>query len=320
MNSLNISGTILAMEKKLSKLLFEIKCGSLLPHLKYKFWYSKKKTTSVEESETYKAYSALGYLPNLKNPKTFNEKIMFLKLNYKNDLWKTCADKLKVKEFLIKNGFGQYVPKTLGGPYDNSKQIVLDSLPRKFVLKTNHDCGSVFICEKGKTNFSQVFERLDKSLEVKYTDRNHNNEWVYQDIKPVIFAEEALTPSEGNDLLDFKFFTSKGRPIFLFVASQRNTNIKFNVKNFNYDDMKCEYIYPKNRKLSKAKPPFFDQMSKIAIKVGSLFDFVRVDLYSTNQGPKIGELTFFSQSGHGQFFPRKYDSIFGKMLDISFAK
>ena len=120
--------------------------------------------------------------------------------------------------------------------------------------------------------------------------------------------------------MDFKFFVSEGKPIFLFVASNRSKDVRFNIKDFDYNDIPCEYIYPKNKRLAKNKPPFFDEMAKTALEIGKLFDFVRIDFYSTVSGPKVGELTFFSQSGRGVFCPRKYDRYFGDKLDITFAK
>ena len=44
-------------------------------------------------------------------------------------------------------------------------------------------------------------------------------------------------------------------------------------------------------------------------------DFVRVDLYDTNKGPMIGELTFISMSGFGPFTKKEYDFKYGKYFD-----
>lgn len=308
------------MQKKYSKIKFLIKTHTLLSRLKKHIFARNKAYSSDEEQERNDGKALLGYTPNLTNPCTFNEKLIYLKLYYRNPLWERCADKLAIKDFLAENGFGNLAVKTLGGPYEKASEIDLDKLPQKFVLKTNHDSGSIFICDKKTTNFKSVFSALDASLKQNYSEKRNNHEWVYSHIRPVVFAEELLKPSEGADLMDFKFFVSNGKPIFLFVASNRSKDVRFNIKDFDYNDIPCEYIYPKNKRLPKNKPPFFDEMAKMALEIGKLFNFVRVDFYSTASGPKVGELTFFSQSGYGVFCPRKYDRYFGDKLDITFAK
>lgn len=262
----------------------------------------------------------LGYAPNLENPSSLNEKLIWLKLNYTDDLWRTCADKLKVKDFLVKQGLSGYVVKTLGGPYKNSSEIDLNSLPDKFVLKTNHDSGTVFVCEKGKISFHDVFKKLDESVSSKYSGRGNNHEWVYDQIEPLIFAEEFLEPSEGNDLCDFKFFCFNGVPKFLYVISNRSKDERLNLKTLDYEDIPCLHVMMKNKKLPVEPPADFEKMKEAASLVAKNFGFVRVDFFSTKNGPKIGELTFFPTSGHGIFYPRKYDYEFGSYLDLSFAK
>lgn len=303
------------MQKKISKLKFRIVSKTLIPSIVSKLRFKNKLTCIENDKKNF--YRSCGYWPDYDLPKTFNEKLCYLKFNYKNDLWKRVADKLELKEYLKEIGLGFLAVETLAGPFDDANKIDLSLLPVKFVLKTNHDSGSVFVCDKSSTNFNLVFVRLNESVKKKYDPAK--NEWVYEDIKPCIFAEEFLHPSDGNDLMDYKFFFSKGKPLFLFVASNRSKDVRFNIKDFDYNDIPCLYIYPKNKNLPIDPPPYYSQMQKYATQIASHFDFVRVDMYSTTQGPKVGELTFFSQSGHGCFAPRKFDYAFGDELDISFA-
>lgn len=207
------------MVKLSSNLLFKLKTYTFNSWIKTKFL--KKKIQASRNSEASFDKLFLGYAPNLENPFSLNEKRIWLKLNYTNHLWRTCAGKLKVKDFRVKQGLSGYAVKTLGGPYKNSREIDLNSLPEKFVLKTNHDSGTVFVCEKGKISFHDVFKKLDESVSSKYLGSGDNHEWVYDQIEPLIFAEEFLEPSEGNDLCDFKFFCFNGVPQFLYVIFNR---------------------------------------------------------------------------------------------------
>lgn len=75
---------------------------------------------------------------NLKEPKTFNEKIMWLKLNtyYKNPVITQCVDKYRVREYIENKGYKRILNELIG-VYDNANQIEWDKLPNKFVLKCN---------------------------------------------------------------------------------------------------------------------------------------------------------------------------------------
>ena len=306
------------MQKKISKFKYMFKHGTVFRAV-YKKLIPQNRIDfkSKKDLEVFAGHDALGYWPNLDDPQTFNEKVMWLKLNYRNSLWEKCADKFAMKSFLKENGFGHLAPEVLGGPWHSSAEIDLNALPKKFVLKTNHDCGSVFFCDKSKTDFQPIFKKLDESLYKKYSD--NNNEWDYENIKPVIFAEEFLVPAEGEDLCDYKFFCMNHDPKFLFVASNRSKDVHINFKTLDYQDIPLEYVYPPNKKLGNTKPKFYDDALNAAKIICQFFDFVRIDFYLTIEGPKIGEFTFFPHSGHGRFFPKKYDYEFGKMLNLSFA-
>lgn len=257
----------------------------------------------------------MNYKFDCRYPVTFNEKLSWLKLGYHNDLWEICADKVKVKDFLERQGLGKYVPKTFG-IYRNSSQINLEKLPEKFVLKANHDSGSVFVCNKGKTNFQEVFRKLDESIKNNYC--SHTGEWVYNNIEPLIFAEELLERPEGETfdegLMDWKLFFFNGKFGWGYVSSNRFTDAKFNVfeDGFVYQDV-C-YIHL-NSKKKPPKPEHYEEMLEIGAKISAILDFARVDFYETKDGLKIGELTFFTHSGQGPFSKKEYDYKYGKLFD-----
>ena len=301
------------MTKKITRFKYYLRNKTLFKRIFYKLFCSKKFVSTINPtSQNFKGKYAFNYKYDCNNPRTFNEYLGWIKYNYENDLWKKCADKIKVKDFLKENGFNDYVPKLLG-IYSNVNQIDLDKLPNKFVLKTNHDCGSVFICNKQTTDFNKVFSKLSLSLKKSYF--NDNGEWVYKDIVPQIFAEELLEPNEGEKLYDYKLFSFNGNFGFGFVAQDRNVDCRFTLidENFNYIDSDYIYLRPKKTDLPK-KPKDFDLMVKVANKIGKILNFARVDFYQTSKGIKIGEITFFSQSGLGAFTNSKYDFQFGNLF------
>ncbi len=155
-----------------------------------------------------------GYPFDLEHPRSFNEKISWLKFHYRDPLWERVADKLECKRFLEEIGLGKYVVPVYGA-WDSVDEIDLESLPDEFVLKTTHDCGSVFLCKKGETDFGSVLEKLRKSMGRRYSEEQRNGEWVYDNIVPRVYAEKLLHPHPSfGDLVDYKFSCADGRVLF----------------------------------------------------------------------------------------------------------
>lgn len=298
------------MTKKKTRLKFLLKNKTLMKTICFKlFGKERKQNTYSFDYQNYLAKYIFNYKYDCTNPRSFNEYLGWIKFFYRNNLWERCADKIKAKDFLIENGFLDYVPATLG-KYKDVGEIDLDKLPNRFVLKTNHDCGSVFICDKTKTDFDRVFKELSKSLKHSYS--NDNGEWVYENIKPIIFAEELLEPDEGEQLVDYKLFSFNGIVGFGFVAQDRNSDCRFTLIDRNFGYINSDYIYLRPNKNAYPKRPHdFDLMVEIAESIGKILNFARIDFYQTKKGPKIGEITFFSQTGLGPFTNSRYDFIFG---------
>jgi len=302
------------MQKKSSRHIFVLQSHTVFKYLRRRFFPPKLgDELSDEEKENTVCRSIFKYRFDCRYPVTFNERLVWLKLHYRNPLWAQCSDKLGGKEFLHQSGFGQYVPRTLG-TYASSSEIDLSKLPEKFVLKTNNDSGSVFLCDRSRTNFDDVFRKLDHALTRDYA--SEKREWVYDSVRPVIFAEEILQPERGDDLADFKFFCFSGHVRFLFVGRHRNSDVRFSLHRRDFALIDCMYIYrlpPRNER--REKPSCYDELVSLAEQVSKPFDFVRVDMFATKDGPRIGELTFFSQSGQGLFSKDKYDYEFGHFFD-----
>lgn len=300
------------MITKKSKLLFEIKNRTVIKRfLLHLFKRRIDKMPNGEDKSNALGKYYFNYHFDCKKPRTFNECLCWLKYNYQNQLWCRCADKIESKKFLESLGLKKYIPKTLG-VFNSVSEINLDVLPDQFVLKTNHDCGSVFVCKKGLTDFRIVFKKLQESLGHKYS--NNNSEWVYQNIKPLIFAEELLESSDG-ELKDYKIQTIGGKYIFGYVFSNKSIDERHELFEEEFKFVDCLYQTLTTQKSKKTKKPNeFDEMIRISELIGKHFLEVRVDLYLTTKGIKIGELTFFTQSGLGQFSKKTFDFKYGKYL------
>lgn len=304
-----------SMKKRTSAAIFAFKNHTFLKNVFYKIFCKKDVSISSPDIQNKEAKHLFNYKYDCNNPKTFNEYLGWIKFNYTNELWAKCADKLGAKHFLSKLNLQKYTPKTLA-IYNDTTEINLEELPNEFVLKTNHDSGTVFVCNKKTTNFDRVFSKLNESIKHNYSQ---NGEWVYSKIKPQIFAEELIVPVHANEeLVDYKFFIYNGIFKWGFTAQNREKDCRFCVfeKNFTIQNVDYIYLRPSKKDLPN-KPPHFDEMVKIAELIGKNFWFVRVDFYETNSGPVIGELTFFSQSGLGPFTDKKFDYKYGRLFETT---
>lgn len=256
--------------------------------------------------------------PNLKNPKTYNEKLQWLKLNDHNDLYHKLADKYEVKEYVRDLIGDKYLIKTLG-IYDSFDEIEFSILPNRFVLKCTHDSGGLVICkDKSKLDVDNARKVIEESLKTNYF--YHSREWAYKDIKPRIIAEEYIETKSG-DLPDYKFFCFDGEVKALYVATNRHKEggVCFDFFDDKFNHLPFYNSHP-NRKNKIEKPRGFEKMVELASKLSKGFAHVRVDLYDIDGKIYFGEYTFYHMSGFQPFKPEEWDYTFGSWIDLSKIK
>lgn len=253
---------------------------------------------------------------NFDNPKSFNEKIQFLKLKYRSNELTEMADKYKVKQYVSQLIGNEYVIPTLG-VWNTTEEINFDELPEKFVLKCNNDSGGVVICkDKQALNIEETKKFLNSRL-------NNNGfwygrEWPYKNIKPCIIAEKYMENNGQNELIDYKFFCFNGQPKVVLVCSERFASNNM-CKTYFDEDWNLLNIREANHRTDKEqkKPQSFEKMKTISQKLAKDMPFVRIDFYEIEGKLYFGEITFFPASGLEKFKPEKWNNIFGDMIDIS---
>ena len=256
----------------------------------------------------------MGKKLDLKNPQTFNEKLQWLKLFYRNPQLTMLVDKYECKKY-VANLIGEdHIIPTLG-LWDSFRDINFNLLPDQFVLKTTHDQGGVVIC-KNREDFDFEFAR--KKLN-KHLRNNHfylSREWPYKNVKPRIIAEKFLVDEKSKELTDYKFFCFNGEPKALFVATERQTgNVKFDYFDIDFNRLNLvQYHEPSKKEI--LKPKGFDEMLKFVAILAGDHPHVRVDFYNIDGAIYFGELTFFHHGGHTPFHPEEWDFVFGKWIDL----
>lgn len=282
-------------------------------------WLSTKGLFSKMNDEEYIKMQYRGFMGhelNLNNPKSFNEKIQWLKLYDRNPKYTEMVDKYLAKKYVSKIVGEEYVIPTIG-IYDSFDEINFNELPSQFVIKTTHDSGGVVVC-KNKDNFDI---KKAKRVIVKSLKRNYYKlwrEWPYKDVVPRIIVEKYMEDEQTKELRDYKFFCFNGKMKLMFIACDRQnesneTTFDFFDESFNHINVKNGH--PNSNDIIK-KPQNFDLMKELAEKLSKDIPLMRVDLYQVNGKIYFGELTFFHWSGYVPFDPYKYDELFGSWINI----
>lgn len=230
-------------------------------------------------------------LPNLKKPKTFNDKTTILKLkNYNNNqLVVKCADKYEVRDYLKEKKCDEILNE-IYGVYESFDEIDFSQLPTKFALKCTHGCAYNIICEeKSKLDIEEARRKVNNWMKEKYGYAT--TELHYTKIKPRIIIEKYLCDANGKMPIDYKFYCMNGNVECILVCSEREKKLKLS-----YYDAKWNRLNYEKKSWSSAKniekPKKLTEMIKYAEKLSKDFPFVRVDFYNDKEKIIFGELTF----------------------------
>ena len=247
---------------------------------------------------------------NLKNPVTFCDKLNWLKLHDRHPEYTKLVDKVAVREHL-KHVLGEDISIPLLGVWESYDAIDFDSLPEKFVLKCNHDSGSVkIITDKSAMDHTALREFYQWRL--KQNPFTLGREYPYRDVSPCIYAEKYMVPDGAADINDYKFFCFNGKPEILFVATGRSADCRFDFFDMEFRHLDIENIHPQSDHCVP-RPKTFDQMKALAEKLSEGMKFVRIDLYEINGKVYFSEYTLFHAGG---FWPMRPDAWEQKLGDL----
>ena len=253
---------------------------------------------------------------DVKHPRSFNEKIQWMKLHDRDPRYTALSDKYKAKELVSRIiGEGHVIP-TLG-VWERFDQIDFDSLPDQFVLKCTHDSGGLVICrDKAGLDLAAAREKIERSLRSNFY--YHSREWQYKDIPPRVMAEPYLQDGDNRELKDYKFYCFDGEPAFLYVSEGLEDHSTAHISFLNLDWTRASFRradYSDFETLPE-KPAHFDEMVALVRQLAEGFRFVRVDMYEVNGTVYFGEMTFTPTSGLVPFIPDEADLEIGKLLCI----
>ena len=258
----------------------------------------------------------MGYPLDLENPKTFSEKLQWLKVNYRNPIQTVMVDKHEAKNFIAERVGSQYIIPTLA-VWDSVEDIDFDALPNQFVLKSTHDSGGIVICkDKSSLDFEAAKAKLSVSLKRDYS--KIAREWAYQNVPRRIIAEEYISELGKDDLLDYKMYSFHGEPKLTVVCSDRfsKTGTRMNFYDINWKPMGIHFGHYPPLPTEFPKPATYEEMKRLTAELSKDCPFLRVDFYEIKGRLFIGELTFFPGAGFEKFRPMSKDYELGEWLHL----
>lgn len=258
----------------------------------------------------------LGYKPDLKHPRTFSEKLQWLKLHNRKPEYTTMVDKYAVKKYVADRIGEEYIIPTLG-VWESFDEIDFDSLPDKFVLKCTHDSGGLVICRDKKTlDMDAARKKIEKSLRTDYYKQGR--EWPYKDVPIRIIAEKFMEDgTQGDALNDYKLMCFDGKVYCSFVCSGRNSEEGLRVTFYDREWKRLPFRrhYPSADK-DFDMPLQYHRMIELAERLSKDIPFVRTDFYEIDGKLYFGELTLFPGNGMEEFSPEEWDERLGELIEL----
>lgn len=262
-------------------------------------------------------YKYCNYYLDLENPKTFNQKLQWLKLNYDDPNMSRCVDKCEFKRYIAEQIGEQYVVP-MYGEWEHENHIDFDKLPKQFVLKSNVQSDGrhiIVVRDKSKLDIDKLKTVMSSWLLRKNTLCSSYCH-AYHSVQPKILAEQYIDGFDDS-ITDYKFMCFNGKAEMLFVVADRAKNMSVNFYDLDWNLLPFTRKYP-NSSYPLKKPKNFDLMVELANKLAKPFPFVRVDFYESadEKNVYVGELTFYPGGGYETFEPLEWDYKLGEMIKL----
>lgn len=282
----------------------------------YQVYLEWLKAFSSDDAEVSKVQYFLktGKELNLDNPKTFAEKMQWLKLYYYDESFGKFADKYQCRQE-VKDRVGEDVLVKLLAVYDSVDAVEFEKLPEKFALKCSHGSGfNLIVHDKSRLNIVKEKSRLEKYMTENYYYKFR--EKIYKDLMPTIVVEELLEQPESCELIDYKFQCFDGVPANVLIKAKEDGVCKMAIYDLNWNKLEGDTSCKKYFQGELPKPDNFEEMKEVAAKLSKGFPFLRVDLYSINGRVYFGEMTFIPNGGAKDPLISRLNHIYGDLIRI----
>lgn len=288
--------------------------GDLVNELKIELKMRKDTRRGFRNFMKY-AERRLGYRPDYKAPKTFNEKVLWRKIYDRNPLFPVLSDKLRMRDEITRRLGADRANKVLAKVLyciEKPNEFDLSCLPPSFVAKANHASGwNIFVTPDNPLEPERFVAETSKWLRRSYG--KPKLEWAYQPIPRRVMIEEHLAPTPDCPLPDdMKYMCFDGTCQFAVWDDDR-----FGSYTQHYIARDWTQLHFTSKPLVSRplppKPAFFDEMMQVAEDVSQGIDSVRVDFMFTPDRYVLNEFTLYRGSGLEPFDPPEWDQHFGDL-------
>lgn len=264
---------------------------------------------------------------HLDNPRYFDEKVWWLKLNNRDPMLTLCSDKLAVRDYVRQCGFEDILIPQIG-VFDDVNTIPFDQYYEEVVVKCNHNSGGHFFYNPQNQPSKRSLKFAKKTL--SFIKRRNayvlSREWNYKNIVPKILVEKVIRDKVGQLPLDYKFMCFDGEPKLLFLDlgvinpdQTYNHDYPRNIYDMDFNLLPVWETRP-NASYDVPKPENFERMVEIARTLSKPFPHCRVDLYNVDGKIYFGEITFYHGGGCNKIEPEEWDLKMGTWIDINSPK
>ena len=254
---------------------------------------------------------------NLRHPKTFNEKIQWIKL-YDNKQQKSeLTDKVKVRAW-VREKIGEKYLKPVLWIGDKFEDIPFNTLPCSFIVKANHGC-------KWQYKIKNKEEFIKEEALFKYIKERFNGwmsqtffpwagfELQYKGIEPKIIIEPILIEEDKQYPIEYEIYCFNGEPR-LYQKIEYSIPAKVSVYNEDFTESEISI----NPEYIKENEPASETIKEAVEKSKILsngFKLVRVDWLLYKNQIYFNEMTFTPFSGFFRM-DEKTNIKLGKMLKL----
>jgi hypothetical protein len=265
----------------------------------------------IQHYRIHKKFGGTPYWADLDSPKTFNEKLLWLKLNVNNDSLKTFGDKFEVRKYVQEKIGTSYLIELID-VFNDVEEFSLNKYPNSFVIKPNHSSGMIeFIKNKEKVNFDDVIIKMKKWLDVDFHLQSGEGHY---DVPKRILIEPLI--AELADMVDFKFYCFNGEAKYVQIITGRGSSLSKVYKNFNWSN--AFFQRPNFKKFDIEMPNNLDELIVIVEKICPKIPFCRVDFYYSKRDFIFSEITLYPGSGFLPFRSYEEDLKLGEELMIPY--
>lgn len=219
-----------------------------------------------------------------------------------------CSDKHLAKIFAKGLTGLDLSPKTLL-KIDSYEEFSEENIPDKCVIKPTHLSGCIYFDRQSSPLSSHDLSMIRDWFRTNmYRDLSREKNYRY--LSPCVICEEII--DSPDNIKDYKVFCYKGIPKFIQVDVGRHSKHKRRMYDSHWNPL--EIIYNKPLADVEDRPSKLDEILEISGRISSIFEFMRVDFYITDDRVFLGELTSVPENAHGRFKSVDDERMLAKLL------